>query len=410
MKKTFILLIAYLFCFHAALFAQTDSIALYLAPYKTSPSDFISKGRTLFLDKFIAQDFQKAKSVLYYVQSEVDTDNYEAFKDAEKWLFYFWTNDFSQILNAAVKYDSIRHLPNYSAGISKITPQKDQLFRQLAERTGINEVPLSFKLTASELKQEEKDFLKIVLTFLPRLGYVLEVQNTLNLMCEDFKKKYPNSRYLNFLTHYIYNGNRLSDWGFGVEFAGSYGLFTKELSQNFNNYGGLLVSFDVYYKRFSLFIRDNIAYTKLKKDLPFGNYVWEKGAYADMVLLQLALGYKVFENKRFEISPFVGYGFTSLSANSTYKTKIGIPSYADIVLGSERFGLSLGANTDIKFRFKNQNRLVGNNGTCAMRLGVAYYPRYTGKLYKGNMINVSLGFVGTARWLKKKYLISKERG
>ena len=139
--------------------------------------------------------------------------------------------------------------------------------------------------------------------------------------------------------------------------------------------------------------------SKTKKAKPYALGVWEKGSKNNVSLLEMSLGYTLYDGNWFKITPFAGIGSQEILPN---------PIKSEL----EEFELRattayiLGANLDIKFRFKSsfKHEPVTSFKFLRIRYGYSvpqFAPKYPGMSGNMHYINVGSGFV--VRDTKREY-------
>lgn len=334
------------------LYGQVDSIKSQILGYEDSKSSIISKGRNLLLDKFIEGDLNKVKEIKDYLIKTEDSDYFALYPD-EYWLILYWTKDYTELAEDIQHLDSAK-VVSYS---TRIRPLNDMLYSKLNEKSINNEIQLKRQLQDSELDAETNKVLSMNLDVL-LFNYNREsiyAQDSINEQADIFLETYSQSKYEDFTKRYIRFKLVPKDWGFACEFFSGYSVYTGNLSDNYTNNVPIGIAFDICYKNFELYLRDYIGFNKTKKDFDYSLGTWEKGSRMNVILPEASIGYVVYNDNRFKLSPFAGIGSMDISptTNETEKT----PELKEVSLELTTTYV-LGANLDIKFGKKNMPKYL----------------------------------------------------
>jgi len=388
-----------LILFSNCLFSQVDSIKSQILDYDDSKSTIISKGRKLLLDKFIEGDLKKIKEIKDYLIETEDND-YFAFYPSEYWFVLYWTKDYKELAENIQQFDSAK-VDSYN---TRIRPLNDMLYNKLKEKSFNNEMQLKGQLQDSELDSETKKALSMNLDWLLiENRETIYAQDSLNEQADIFLETYSPSKFENFTKTYIRYKQVPRDWGMTFEFFSGYSVYTGILSDNYTNNVPVGVAFDICYKNFELYLRDYIGFNKTKKDFDYSLGTWEKGSRTMVFLPEASLGYVVYNDNRFKLSPFAGIGSMDISptTNDTEET----PELKEVSLEFTTTYV-LGINFDIKFGPKNTPKYSPKTSYGFMRIRYGYcIPRFEKKYdgMTGNMHYITIGFGGMARGLRREY-------
>lgn len=383
-------------------YGQIDSLQHEILNYDDSKLELISNGRRLLLDNFMDENIAKVKEVKDYLVNDVENEDYAVFYPVEHWFILYWTKEYQELLTRINQFDS-ETLASFQ---NKIKPTNDLLYSKLHEKTRRFRDFLIAKMEESGIKKEEKDFLVMNLNYLIAGENDTEItQDVLNSLADKFLESHPNSVYEEYTRKNIRFKNKLSNWGFGVEFFSGYGMFTENLSNEYKNNIPFGVAFDICYKDFTLYLRDYIGFSKTLNNWDYGDGVWEEDSQVRVFLPEASVGYTILNNKSFKISPFAGIA----------STNIGPTEYdLDEEPGLENVNLdftatyNLGVNLDIKLG-KSKNAMVSNGPEDSywfLRLRYSYNSMGFEKKYdgfNGNMHYLTIGLGGIGRAIKRDY-------
>ncbi len=124
-------------------------------------------------------------------------------------------------------------------------------------------------------------------------------------------------------------------------------FFTKNIHENYSNQISFGISFDVYYKKLLIGIRDQIGFGYTNKEFVDSTIILPKKSNFRSCSVGSEIGYVVFDSDKKKITPFVGI-YTIFTTQPLFK-KASTPY-------SSNFGMpftltySIGFNYDIKLR------------------------------------------------------------
>ena len=393
-------------------FAQIDSLQSQILNYTDSTSQIIIKGRGLLSDKFEEGDYQKVREIKDFLLSKVQDKNYVVFYPYEYWYILYWTQQYNELLANMAFHDSTDYnrynnlLPFDDLSFEKkVSPTNDLLMDKLYKRSKDSLLQLHSFIDHSSLKEEDKDFLKLRLQYITSMGnYKPATRDSLNLSADKFLESYPTSSYNKFIRKYIRYEFVHSKWGFAFEFFSGYGILTKELKSTFSNPVPIGVAFDIYYKKFGLFLRDYIGFSKTKTGVPYNNGIWEKGSQVRVYLPEASLGYVILDNKIARVTPFAGFAGTGFLPTDNDGDKNPDLKKAGLKFTNTYVG---GFNLDIKLG-QSKTEMVSFNEESfwfiRLRYGYSlprFQKRYNG--YDGAMHYITVGIGGFGRAIKRKY-------
>lgn len=391
----------FLLLFSRLVSAQNDSILHEIENAGNSKSVLISKGRALLLDKFLSMDMAKTAELDNYLSTALTDNDYVALFPIEQWLIEFWTRDYQQLM------DHVRHYEAASLALQgKVAPQPDNLYAKLREKSYAQRQSLTDAIRASSLTDPDKDFLFMLLNSCLVSGNTPDItQDLLNAQADHFISMYPYSEWILFTRTYIRYKLVVSDWGFTFEFFSGYGWFTGDLKTHFANNVPLGVAFDIYYKKFALYLRDYIGFSSTKHTFNTGPIEWNKHSQVRVYLPEASVGYVINDGKRFKIAPFAGISSTDITP-----TDYDLKQNPDLKNYELKFTTTytLGLNVDIKLGKPHVSMAprAAESGYWFLRVRYAYnFPQfaksYTG--YDGNMQYITIGLGGFASKIKRDH-------
>ncbi|MEO5978238.1 MAG: hypothetical protein ABIS36_22970 [Chryseolinea sp.] len=382
-------------------YAQNDSIRAEILRFEGTKAELIQRGRGVLMEKIERGEKSNVEAIFKYLLGEED-HYHVAFHPIEKYLLYYYLNDFSSILNQATLRSSEVSRERFYA---QMRPASDLLAYKLVDivRFDRNEIIQSIK--NSNLSSSDKSFLKLNLNYLSAdFGVDHAVQDSLNVAANQYLTAHPGNEFEKYIRTDIRYEFKPSKWGVGVEFFTGYSLFTDNLSKRFYNTVAVGVAFDICYKNWTLFVRDYIGSSRIKDSIAFSNVTWQRHSKATLYLPEISVGYVTYENKFVIVTPFLGMSWASFSPTDNDKDKI--PEYKNIGLSFTKT-YTLGTNVDFKLGRSMTNKLKGSESTYwFVRVRYAYNignfeNQYTG--FNGNIHSLTIGVGGFSRQVKRVY-------
>lgn len=379
------------------LFGQVDSLKNEILKYKDEKSETILKGRKLTLDKFMENDKVKVIELLEFLQKQ-ENEDYLAFYPSEKWLLYYWTQQYQQVLKDVQDFDS-----TYMGRMNRqVKPQRDLLLIKIKEKLFQQRNEIKQQILQSDLNEEDKNFLALNFDYLLFSYDNKEItQDSLNIFSNKYLQKFPHSNFDKYVRQYIRYEFVQSKWGLAFEFFSGYGIFTDNLEKKFKNNIPIGVAFDICYKNFALYLRDYIGFSRTKDSILFKDGTWRKDAQVRVFLPEASLGYTTIDSRLFKVAPFVGISSTDISPTDYDKKKY--PEYENVELAfttTYTFGLNLDFKLG-KFKKKKPEPSYG-----FVRVRFAYNkPQFNWKYngFDGDFYYLTIGVGGLARGNKRDY-------
>ncbi len=324
MKQILLIIITFV-CIVSNSFGQTDSLKNEILNYDDSTTMTINKGRKLLLDNFLKNDKVKVQKLLFYLTKNIENEDYLALYPIENGLINYWLGQYSLIDSNSLLYSN----EYFKNNDKKLKPRHDLLFDKIKTYMKVHEEEQINQIEIANLTEENKMFLKINLTFfLSNFNRNEPFQDTLNNLTTNFLTKYPNSKYGSYIKEQIRWAFKPKNFGYGLDFFTGYGVFTKTLSNQFQNNIPLGVGFEFSFKRVALYLRDYIGYSHTKQDLTFPSATWSNGKEARVYLPELSVGYLLTSSDKIKLIPFLGISSTDISPTS--QDQKNIQGYSDI--------------------------------------------------------------------------------
>ncbi len=379
-------------------FAQSQTIENEISNSSETKSVLISKGRALLLDKFLIGDTTKVREIEDYLNKQ-SNDDYVSLYIIEQWYLDYWTKNFNHLIQTSMRYDSIS-----SSVQNKIRPSEDYLYFKLQQKLYLQKQTIVNSIKESDLTQSDKDFLVMHLFNCLITKDTKDItQDTLNILADDYIKKYPNNEHIGIIRKYICYKLIPSDWGYAMEFFSGYGVFSGNLKNHYSNNVPMGIAFDIYYKNLVLYLRDYIGFSSTKHDFTAYGEQWPENSQVRVFLPEASLGYVIHDSKHLKLAPFIGLSSTDIGPTDYDLTKA--PNLKNYEL---KFSTtySIGFNMDIKFG-KPKMAMVSNDleeSYWFLRIRYGYnFPQFSKSYngFDGNMQYITIGLGGFGRKLKR---------
>lgn len=397
MKK--IIIAAFLLVLANSLYGQ-GNVEEYIFKYGESKSAIISKGRMALLDNLLNNDENRVREVREYLINDVEDQNYIVLYPWEDWLILYYLKWYDELLEKLETFDADKLSESYR---TKIRPVADALQYKLEENSVEYADEIEESIRTAELSDEEKDFLSMNFArLIVDPSNDIYVIDTLNDRADRFLAEYPGSRYENYVRKNIRYKMVPKNWGFGVEFFSGYGIFTGSLKDSYTDNVPIGAAFDITYKKFELYLRNYIGFNRTKEDKAYSAGVFEKRSPLRVFLPEASLGYAVFDNNRFKISPFAGVAATMISPTQVATEKT--PELKELEVNA--FTYAAGLNFDIKFGPRHTPAFSPKTNYGFVRIRYAYTNPRVAKKYNGltgSMHYITIGFGMFSRGVKMDY-------
>jgi hypothetical protein len=289
--------------------AQTD-IENEIKSFVDSAELLINNGRRMILQHVQEKDFEKVAEIHGFLNRRTLARDCAAFTYRENLYIAGLTGNWHEFLAIAEHFSEIQ-------GKSLCYPS----YGYYSDYTFFNTLRVEFEKNAPQLFEEA---LSANLTpedeeLLELYFHVLEnkVDEAYGKKLKSFKKKYPQSKYDDFVNGLLPRGFFVGGISLGM---GATRIFpTGNLSSHFAPATVFNFAFDIYFDRFFVGLQLDIGKLRLKVPLPSQTTGYDHDFQVNDRLSYmhggLLGGYTVIRNYRLQLSPFINFGGTSLESN-----------------------------------------------------------------------------------------------
>ena len=389
-------------------FSQVDSsyisVADRIAGYKPSKLELISKGRRMLLDEFRKNNMDAVAEIVHYFEKEINDKNHVGLWPVEQILLYYWIEEYSEIINYS-NYRLDDGPVSRNRGI--IYPTDNSIYNEVITASIDDFNFLKEGILEQKFSEDAEAFLILLLKrILADEDSKFISMEQVNKEADKFIANYSYSPLTGIVKKYVSYKWVIGDWVGGFYFGGGYTIPSGNMLDYVSSKGAVSFSFDVYYKRSAYMLSAQMGIGKTQQDIFVKDYgYWEKGESSNLSSIGLSLGYSVFDNIRFRITPFAGISFGAI-----------YPSGTDLDKELQQFSIGTSIapifTLNMTYRFINPNKLSPDNNIYAPAYGsfginarVSYVPgilRREGGQYAGNIWYLTVGLNMDMFTMKKK--------
>ncbi|MDR0542645.1 MAG: hypothetical protein LBH19_10630 [Dysgonamonadaceae bacterium] len=373
--------------------ADTVGIADRIAAMDYSKSDIISKSRRLLIRDFNEGNKKEVARTLHYLASQIDDEYHLSLWNYERYLLMYWLGDYSDILLSIqlAAEDTAMHQP------PSVYPSDHILGTTLVDgikNLHYDEIVADYE--SMHFSQDSNDFLNLFLNYLlDRISL-----DERNRRTDAFTDNYPDSPLLPASRKFISYKFTTGDYGFGMNIGGGYHFASGAITDRLSQRGGLNMDMNFYYKKFTLGLSVNSSFGTVLQDITLkqNGKIRSAGERIEVNKVSIYLGMKVWEYKRWTLTPFAGVSFNSADHSSGEIRDN--PELKDIHFGTS---ITPVAGFDLDFRLNEIKPVSSSYGyggyweplVWAIGIKTAYYPNVIttqGQELKGSSLFVGLSF------------------
>jgi len=265
----------------------------------------VNNGRRLLLQHVQAKDYSKVTEIYDFLNEKANARNCAAFTYNEELFISILTNNWNNFLTKAEHFSETVQVP-YCIAI------RDQLLSSTLHLEVKNNALLHLKnALTTDLTLEDKELLGVYF-------HIIENgrDNYYGTKLKEFKKKYPQSRYSDFVNKYL--PDPLFTFGMAFSMGATQIFPTGNLSNYFVSSTVFNVSMDFYFNNFLLGLQVNGGSLDLKTPMlsqstGYGHDFQknDRFSYVDGGVLG---GYILLKNNWLQFTPFVMLGGTTLES------------------------------------------------------------------------------------------------
>ena len=291
--------------------------------------------------------------------------------------YHYWIID-KKIKRPRVSSPHYRHLNCYpSDALEKVLPKKDSIISKIQE---------------SAHQPDEKDFLILYLKSILEEKEIIPEQ--MNRKCDDFLANHYDSEYALYVNRILNLEYKTRNIGFAAGVFFGYNFLGGNISNYIKPQMSIGGYFDIAYKRFIL--KPDIAFSiprYNKNDFNYQDIIYSTDSTSSMVSGNLNLGYFLWDNSHFRVTPFLGIGKQALWISS--KGKEDIEYKANFTIGAELewkfFHSTMDKSRSYHSHFYNPKDKA--NWSLFLRFGYSNL-NFSDPLFAGSMfyIKVGIGF------------------
>jgi len=347
----------------------------------------VNNGRKMLLQHVQTKDYQKVAEIYDFLNEKTQANKCAPFNYTEDLYIAILINDWDFFLTRVEFFSEI------TKEILCYPTRDNTLVRMLRLEVKDNASQLFDNALNIDLTSEEIDLLELYF-------YLIEnnVDETYSKKLKDFKKKYPQSIYNDFVNNYL--PRPAIDIKVRMAFSGGVTQIfpTGNLSNYFDPATGGNMSFEFYSNRFFLGAQMNIGVMKFKMPLESStsgyNEDFQRGDRLSYIDGGLILGYSVLSNKRNQLSPFVLIGGTTIESN-LYKDAADNDLEFKV---ANSFTVGAGIRAEVKlFGFETRDiysdRMLQNNINLRLDLGYNIPVKYSFTPARGNILYARMALV-----------------
>lgn len=281
--------------------SSNAQIANEIRSFVDSTEILMNNGRRMLIQSLIQKDVLKATRIFLYLYDESSGKSCSSFNYGEELYIRILLSDWNGLLTHMEQIKEKRELSPCYQFTEKFN---DRLYKLTNERFDA----ISNEIDLYEMSAEKRELLNLTL-YLFRSG---KADDEYSAKLKNFRKKYPNSVYNDFITMYL--PDPIFKAGLGINIGTGYVLPQSKLADYFS--GNLIfnLSYEFYFGNVytSLFV--NGGQLVLEKALPA--YMLSNNPSANISVGDgfsffdggLAGGYMFVNNKRLRIAPYLMIG------------------------------------------------------------------------------------------------------
>ncbi len=316
----------------------------------------------------------------------MEDDNYLALQWDERWLFYFWLENYAPLLDEVAHFTKNTEAETFT----KYSPPNDSLFEWLDAQLYRDREQLFRQIDNAWLSGEERDFAALLLHYLLRLSNEPTAADEFDARLNAFLAENPTTRFAPFMRAFMFNTKPPASWAVGLDALFLQGNWSGDLERNFKTAYG--ADFAVYYwqNRWNLAVRMGVTGQKLLRPVEANTYEWPKDDPSVFFDLELEAGYDLFNKPRLRIFPTVGGGYSTIRPPEGDDQDPNPDYYSNFKFNGVHLTTALQA--DVKFRQGKGNVATSYHG-IRVRMGYHWLNlKRQNPALQGNMFFFAVGY------------------
>ncbi|RYU78464.1 hypothetical protein [Hymenobacter persicinus] len=366
------------------------------------PSDQVRvvQVRELLLEQVQHGPVRELPRLLAYLR-QTTADTTVGVRPYEEWALLAAAGDWYSVAEQVRRFSQIGTSPRQQLRYQRL-PQ-DGLFDRTVRRVAQRQDTLRAQIRQARFLPEDSTFLQLFVTLLvpPPAGPAGSPgrQSAARNDIQAFLTQYPATEYGSFLRQFVGPEYAPSRFSYGLDFHSGSGLLLGELPTYFRHGANMGVGFEAGWDQYQLYLRDYIGLGSVRRPFDYGG-PWRQGLKVNYFVPEISLGYRVVDNKRLRLVPFLGLSALLVGPANTNRDD---PDNAlDL---SFRRPLTAGLNLDVLLWPTTSYGLGGyetGSWLLKLRAGVrqAALRRHDGP--EGGIIYLDLGIGGFGRMMKRK--------
>jgi hypothetical protein len=382
MKTRILSLLVFIFAGILSVQAQIEN---EIRNYVDSTELLMNNGRKLLVQKILDEDILKARKIFYYLKDESASKKCTSFYYGEELYIYMALSDWNNWFNHAEK---ISELNNQGICYNFTEKYSDKLYKFLYQKVD----SIQKEVDLQDFNAEDRELLNIFL-YLVKSG---KVDDEYDLKVNNFKKKYKNSKYNNFLTQFLPAPTFKGAFAYSV--GPTYIIPNQKLAEVFNSGYLFNLTMDFNIKKVYTSLYVNTGLLELATPIYFSDnnnnvvMTFNPGEKFSITGGGLSLGYFLVRSKIFHLTPFVTIGGYTLESN-LYEDERD-PEYQ--IYNSFTYGPGL--HTELKlFEFNLDQGMYGYYGqsksyiSLKLDAGYDFITKHNSVDFKGNQTYFRFG-------------------
>jgi hypothetical protein len=348
---------------------DTTAVADRIAATEYSKSDLISKSRRLLIQDFNDGNRPAVAQTLRYLAEQIDDEYHTSLRNDERYLLMYWVGDYTNILLhiTLAAEDTLRrprplvYPSDYTLAVLLTQGIRDSYYDAIVA-----------DYESMHFSSDTNDFLHLFLDYLLQTASVDER----NRRTDAFAEQYPDSPLLPATRKFISYKWIPGAYQFDVAFGGGAHFASGPITDWMSQSAGISMDLHFYYKRFRLGMSVIASFGTVKKDIALpDNTVWQAGQRVEVDKVAIHAGFRAFDYKCWEVTPFAGLSFNQ--ASHPYDAQRDSPEIKKLKLETSLSPV-VGADINIKF-YQADSYASAFFSHPAMQLSAgikaAFYPR-----------------------------------